>query len=132
MNEQVNLLEVEPIGVDYVNVSQQGILKPITQKTEEQLIVESLLPESNQVVDFVYGPPERMEGESRKHYIVRRKLEHEIFKRRMKNGVNVWDTATKGQCTSEKTRTKKTLKRMGLAKKLYKEVLKGLKADGRV
>lgn len=102
------------------------------RKTSQQEIVDSLMPDSGQIIDFEFGTLARGEDEDFEHYQIRRKTEKEVLKRRLRGGINNWDTATKGQFTSERRQTIKKLKAMELPKKLYKQVKKSLRNDGRI
>ena len=78
------------------------------EKTLEEEVLETLMPESNELNDFVFGPAHRQEGEPQDWYKARLKIEKKILQMRNKRGVAAWDTSEKGQHIDE---TKQKAKR---------------------
>lgn len=81
------------------------------KKTFEETVLEALMPESNQLSDFVFGPPHRKNGESQEWFKARLKIEKKILQMRNKRGVASWVTIEKGQLIDkQKQRAKRYAK----------------------
>jgi len=54
----------------------------------EDKVIKALLPESGKITDYEFGPPQRLKAEPREFYVIRRKLEKQILKMRMRQGIS--------------------------------------------
>lgn len=98
------------------------------KKSFEDQVLEELMPESNKLDDFVFGPPHRQEGETQEYYKARLKIEKNILRLRNNEGVTAWKTSEKGQLinkTKQKAKRYRKLKsktRLRLSRKQRKEM----------
>lgn len=84
--------------------------------------LEKLLPENGVILDYVFGPNERKEGESFKQYKFRQKVDNYILRTRLQAGIKILASGGKRQgekpYVNQEKRQKKTYGKMLKAFKL--------------
>lgn len=76
-----------------------------------------LLPASGNVLDYVFGSPERQEGETFKQYKFRQKVDSYILRMRLKEGIKIVSRDGKQYIDPAKQQRKTHSKMIGIVKK---------------
>lgn len=77
--------ELSSVGYD---INPSRIVHSKKYDSYEDRVIKSLLPESGKIVDYEFGPPQRLKSEPREFYVIRRKLEKHMLKMRVKQGIS--------------------------------------------
>jgi hypothetical protein len=86
--------------------------------SDEEKVLQQLMPASGMIEDFIFGPPKRLKDEPQAFYKHRMRIEKKVLKLRQSGGVNAWNTKEKGQYTDPLKQAKKENRKIKSANRI--------------